>query len=81
MLELCSTETQILDHYKHRTTWLGYELDNGSSISDNGRILFSPPPRPDRLWDPPNVLSNELRGLFFLGSKAAGAWTRQLTSI
>jgi hypothetical protein len=33
-----------------------------------GSSIFSSPDRPDRLWGPPNLLSNGYRGL-----KAAGA--------
>jgi hypothetical protein len=36
--------------------------------------IFSYPRRPDRLWGPPNLLSNGYRG------KAAGAWSWPLTS-
>jgi hypothetical protein len=37
-----------------------------------GSSIFSSPRRPDRLWDPPSLLSNVYRGSF-LGDKAAGA--------
>jgi len=42
--------------------------------------IFSSPRRPDRLWDPPSLLSNGYRGSY-RGGKAAGAWSLSLTSI
>jgi len=37
-----------------------------SSIPGRGRkgLFFPSPPRPDRLWDPPSLLSDGYRGLF-----------------
>jgi hypothetical protein len=43
-----------------------------------GSRIFSSPRRPDRLWGPPNILSNGYRDSF-LGGKAAGAWSWPLT--
>jgi len=40
---------------------------------------FSSPPRPDRLWGPPSLISMGTRGSF-PGSKAAGAWSYTSTS-
>jgi hypothetical protein len=42
--------------------------------------IFFPPHRQDRLWGPPNVLSNGYRGGSFPGSKPAGVWSWPLTS-
>jgi hypothetical protein len=37
-----------------------------------GSRIFSFPNRPDRLWDPPNLLCNEYRGLLYPGVKRPG---------
>jgi hypothetical protein len=54
---------------------LGYGLDDRGSgfrfSTETGN--FSLPPRPERLWDPPSLLSNGYRGGSFPGAKAAGA--------
>jgi len=44
---------------------LGYGLDDRYSIPgrSNDRICFSSPPRADRLWGPPSLLSNGYRRL------------------
>jgi hypothetical protein len=44
-----------------------------------GSRIFSSPHCPDRLWGPPNLLSNGYQGSFPRG-KAAGAWSLPLTS-
>jgi hypothetical protein len=47
----------------------GYGLDDkgvGVRVS-RGRKNFCSSRRPDRLWDPPNLLSNGYRGLFLRG--------------
>jgi hypothetical protein len=53
----------------------GYGLDDrGSrvSIPDGGWEFFSPPPRPDRFWSPPSLLSYGYGVGSLLGGKAAG---------
>jgi hypothetical protein len=44
------------------------------------RDTFSSPPRLDRLWGPPSLLSHGYQGFFPVG-RAAGAWSWPLTSI
>jgi hypothetical protein len=48
---------------------------------ERGWEFISSPPCPDRLRDPPSLLSNGYQGLFPWGGKAAGAWSWPLTSI
>jgi hypothetical protein len=53
---------------------IGYGLDDrgvGVRVPVGSRI-FSSPRRPDRLWCPPNLLSNEYRVLFPRGVKRLG---------
>jgi hypothetical protein len=59
----------------------GYGLDDwgvGVRVPVGSRI-FSSPRLPDRLWGPPNLLSNGYRDSF-PGGKAARAWNWPLTS-
>jgi hypothetical protein len=52
----------------------GYGLDDrGEGVRvPVGSRAFSSPRRPDRLWSPPNLLSNGHRGFFLLGVKRPG---------
>jgi len=64
-------------------TALGYGLDyRGSRVGfpEGGWGFFPSPPRPERLWGPPSLLSNGYRELF-PGGKATRAWSWSLTSI
>jgi hypothetical protein len=47
---------------------LGYMLDDRGSIPGRDREFFSSPPRPDRLWGPPGLLSNGYEGEGVLSS-------------
>jgi hypothetical protein len=76
---------EVLSQYRSRDSVVGittgYGLDDrgiGVRVSVGSTILSSPR-RPDRLWGPPNLLSNGYGGLFPRG-KAAGAWSWTLTS-
>jgi hypothetical protein len=42
----------------------GHRLNGWSSISGTGKIFFSSPRRPNRLWGPPSLLCNEYLNLF-----------------
>jgi len=56
-------------------------MDDRVSISRQEQgYCFSSPPRPDRLWGPPNLLPNGYRGSSH-GGEAAEAWSWPLTSI
>jgi hypothetical protein len=46
-----------------------------------GWEFFFSPPRPERLWGPPSLVSNGYQGLSFPGGKAAEAWSWLLSSI
>jgi hypothetical protein len=52
----------------------GYGLeDRGAGVQVLlGSRIFSSPRRPNRLWGPPNLLSNGYRGPLSPGGKAAG---------
>jgi hypothetical protein len=42
---------------------ISYELDDLALIPGRGKIFFSSPQCPDRLYGPPSLLSNGYRGL------------------
>jgi hypothetical protein len=48
----------------HGLIALGYGLDDRGSIPGGCWEFFSKPPRPERLWGPPSLLSNGHQGLF-----------------
>lgn len=62
------------------TVATGYCLGHRDSTPSRDKILFSIPPRLDRLWVPPRLLSNGCRVLLRRG-KGAGTGSWPLTSI
>jgi hypothetical protein len=42
------------------------------SSTERGRAFFSSPPRPDRLWGPPSLLSNVYQEIFSWGQSGRG---------
>jgi hypothetical protein len=92
-LEVCSLTVQTASllfnahslRYVHDDSWINDALWAGrsgfyGSIPGGGWEFFSSTPRPERLWGPPNLLSNGYQRLFPWG-EAAGAWSWPLTSI
>jgi hypothetical protein len=63
------------------SVWLciGGPGDRGS-ILGSWKRFFLWPLCPDRLWGPPNLLTNGYEGSFPRGQSAAGAWRWSLTS-
>jgi hypothetical protein len=51
---------------------LAYGLDDRGFESQQRLGIFSSPPRPDRLWSPPNFPSNEFQGFFPWGQSGRG---------
>jgi hypothetical protein len=51
---------------------LGYGLDDRGSNPGRGSEFFSSLPRPDRLWNPPSLLSNGYWGFFPRGQSGWG---------
>jgi hypothetical protein len=47
--------------------WLGYGLEDRGSISGRGWEFLPSPSHPDRIRDPPSLLSNGYRGLLHRG--------------
>jgi hypothetical protein len=62
----------LIDHKKTKTIqtveWLVFRLDDQSSIPNSADFTFA------TIWGPPSLLSNGHRD-FFLGGKAAEAWS------
>jgi hypothetical protein len=75
--------TKVLLWMYHKSRHSAVGIATGCGLDDRGvgvRVLvgsriFSSPRRPDRLWSPPNLLSNG-----YPGGKAAEAWSWPLTS-
>jgi hypothetical protein len=58
--------------------WLGYELETGVQVlAEAVKGIISSPPRPDRLWGPPSLLSNGYRKLF---RRRWSSWGVKLTT-
>jgi hypothetical protein len=77
----------IIQHFPYDATFEVYKATKcwttgwiiGGSGPGRGWEFSSSPPRPDRLWDQPSLLSSGYLGLFLWG-KAAGTWSWPLTS-
>jgi len=63
------TTKEKVQTYPYSIRRLGYGLGDRSSIPgrSNDGIFSSSPRRPDRLWGPSNLLSNEYRALLARG--------------
>jgi len=69
-------QTSVIQPIAQVLHWLSY-----SCFMEGGDWkFFSSPPRPDRPWGPPSLLSNGYHGLF-PWVNSAGAWSWPLTSI
>jgi hypothetical protein len=87
---ICSSSEQMMEQYfktddnQHNDSSVGIATSYGLEGRGVGvRVpvwsrIFSSPHRPNRLWGPPNLLSNGYRGSF-PGGKAAEVWSWPLT--
>jgi hypothetical protein len=63
--EMRNVETWIACSFlAHLLSWLGYGMNVRGSIPGRNWEFFCSPPRPERLWGQPSLLSNGYQGLF-----------------